>query len=185
MLAKPAAMPRRPASYTYEPKWDGFRCMLGTEHSFRVLSRRRWNMTPLLPELGALPVQGVFDGELIAFNDGQPDFVALCDRMLLRSDLRILVAFVAFDVLSPDGTNTMREPYWKRREILEPQPRRSHWCTAPSFEDGAALWAVVERDELEGMVRSPCAASTNARSHHVREVEERERRRRPRRRCEL
>jgi hypothetical protein len=39
MLAKPAAMPRRPASYAYEPKWDGFRAMLRTEHGLRVLSR--------------------------------------------------------------------------------------------------------------------------------------------------
>jgi ATP-dependent DNA ligase len=31
----------------------------------------------------------------------------------------------------------------------------SHWCTAPSFEDAGALWAVVERDELEGVVAKP------------------------------
>jgi ATP-dependent DNA ligase len=30
-----------------------------------------------------------------------------------------------------------------------------HWTTAPSFDDGAALWAVVERDELEGVVAKP------------------------------
>jgi ATP-dependent DNA ligase len=59
------------------------------------------------------------DGELIAFSEGQPDFAALCDRILLRSDLRVPVAFVVFDVRTLDGTNAMREPYWKRREILE------------------------------------------------------------------
>jgi hypothetical protein len=78
-LAKPAAMRTRSSSYAYEPKWDGFRALLRTEHGLRVLSRRRWNMTPLLPELEAFPIQGVFDGELIAFSEGQPDFVALCD----------------------------------------------------------------------------------------------------------
>jgi ATP-dependent DNA ligase len=31
----------------------------------------------------------------------------------------IPIAIVAFDVLSLDGTSTMREPYRKRREILE------------------------------------------------------------------
>lgn len=87
MLAKPAAMPRRASSYAYEPKWDGFRAMLRTEHGLRVLSRRRWNMTPLLRELEAFPVQGVFDSELIAFSVWEPDS-SLCDRMLLRSDLR-------------------------------------------------------------------------------------------------
>ena len=75
MLAKPAAMPARSSSYAYEPKWDGFRAMLSSEHGLRVISRRRWNMTPLLPELEAFPAKGVFDGELIAFSEGQPDFV--------------------------------------------------------------------------------------------------------------
>jgi hypothetical protein len=37
-------------------------------------------MTSLLPELEAFPVQGVFNGELMAFSEGQPDFVALYDR---------------------------------------------------------------------------------------------------------
>jgi hypothetical protein len=36
----------------------------------------------------------VFDGELIAFSEGQPDFVALCDRMLLRRDFRVPIAYV-------------------------------------------------------------------------------------------
>ena len=113
-------------------------------------------MTPLLPELARFPIPGVFDGELIAFADGHPDFVALTDRMLLTRDASIPIAFVAFDVLSLDGENTMSKPYWQRREILESlNLAGSHWCVAPSFEDAAALWAVVERDELEGMVAKP------------------------------
>ena len=57
MLAKPAAMPRRASGYAYEPKWDGFRALLSTEHGLRVLSRRRWKMAPLLAELEAFPVK--------------------------------------------------------------------------------------------------------------------------------
>jgi bifunctional non-homologous end joining protein LigD len=158
--SSPAAMPRRASSYAYEPKWDGFRALLRTEHGFRVLSRRRWNMTPLLPELEAFPVPGVFDGELIAFSEGQPDFVALCDRMLLHRDLKTPVAFVAFDVLSLEGTNVMREPYWKRREILESlELVGSHWITTPSFNDGDALWTVVEEQDLEGLVAKPLGST--------------------------
>ena len=94
-------------------------------------------MTPLLPELEAFPLKGVFDGELIAFSDGQPDFVALYDRMLLHSDVRIPIAFVAFDVPSIEGTNTMRELYLRRREMLESLDLvGSHWITTPSFSDG-------------------------------------------------
>jgi ATP dependent DNA ligase-like protein len=148
-------MPTR-AGYAYEPKLDGFRCLIRTEGAFEVRSRRFWNMTPLLPELARFPVPGVFDGELIAFADGQPDFIALTDRMLLTKDPSIPVAFVAFDVLSLDGENVVRRPYRERRQLLESLKLAGpHWCTAPSFEDGHALWAVVERDELEGMVAKP------------------------------
>jgi hypothetical protein len=54
MLAKPAAMPRRPSSYAYEPKWDGFRAMLRTEHGLRVLSQ----VAPAGKPLSRTPVRG-------------------------------------------------------------------------------------------------------------------------------
>ena len=57
--------------------------------------------------------------ELIAFTNGEPDFLALTDRMLLPATRSIPVAFVVFDVLSLDGGYTMTKPYWQRREILE------------------------------------------------------------------
>jgi bifunctional non-homologous end joining protein LigD len=155
MLVRSSAMPTR-AGYAFEPKLDGFRCLIRTERGFEVRSRRLWNMTPLVPELEAIPARGIFDGELIAFADGQPDFVALCDRMLLTKDPSIPIAFVAFDVLSLDGTNTMREPYRKRRELLEDlELAGPHWSFTPSFSDGEALWQVVEEQELEGLVAKP------------------------------
>jgi bifunctional non-homologous end joining protein LigD len=154
MLARSAPMPTRPG-FAFEPKWDGFRALLSTEHGFRVISRRRWNMTPLVEELSAFPARGVFDGELVAFEDGQVDFVALTDRILLRSG-DAPVAFIVFDVLYLDGSSTMREPYWKRRAILESLGLAGpHWATTPSFDDADALWRVVLRDGLEGVVAKP------------------------------
>jgi len=155
MLARSSAMPTR-TGYAFEPKLDGFRCLLRTEGSFEARSRRFWNMTALLPQLADFPARGIFDGELIAFSDGEPDFIALTDRMLLTRDPSVPIAFVAFDVLSLEGENVMQRPYWQRRELLESlNIAGSHWCTAPSFEDGQALWRVVERDELEGLVAKP------------------------------
>jgi hypothetical protein len=116
MLAKSSPMPTR-RGYAFEPKLDGFRCLISTEGGFKAISRRRWDMTPLLPELERFPVPGVFDGELVAFTDGQPDFLALTDRMLLTRDLSIPVAFVVFDVLSLEGGNVMQRPYLKRRDL--------------------------------------------------------------------
>jgi bifunctional non-homologous end joining protein LigD len=76
--------------------------------------------------------------------------------MLLRQERGVPIAFVAFDVLSLKGTNTMREPYTKRRELLENlELAGPHWSFTPSFTDGEALWAVVEEQELEGLVAKP------------------------------
>jgi bifunctional non-homologous end joining protein LigD len=111
-------------------------------------------MTPLVPDLEPYPARGIFDGELIAFVDGEPDFLALTDRMLLRNG-RAPVALVV-DVLSLEGMSTLREPYWKRREILESLERAGPcWSVVPAFDDAEALWHVVLERELEGVVAKP------------------------------
>jgi hypothetical protein len=97
----------------------------------------------------------VFDGELVAFADGQVDFVALSERVLLRT-CNAPIAFIVFDVLYLDGSSTMGEPYRKRRAILESLGLAGpHCATTPSFDDADALWRVVLRDGLEGMVAKP------------------------------
>jgi bifunctional non-homologous end joining protein LigD len=112
-------------------------------------------MAPLVPELEAFPVRGTFDGELIAFADGQPDFVALIDRMLLACG-DAPIALAVFDVLSLEGTSTMREPYWRRRAILDSLELAGPcWSTVPAFDDGAALWQVVCAQQMEGVVAKP------------------------------
>jgi bifunctional non-homologous end joining protein LigD len=56
-------------------------------------------------------------------------------------------------VLSVDGASTLREPYWRRREILESlQLAGPSWSTVPSFADGVALWKVVCDQQMEGVV---------------------------------
>jgi ATP-dependent DNA ligase len=62
MLSRSSPMPNR-AGYAYEPKLDGFRCLIRTEGTFEARSRRFWNMTPHLPELDAIPARGIFDGD--------------------------------------------------------------------------------------------------------------------------
>jgi bifunctional non-homologous end joining protein LigD len=74
MLARSGRLPTRGA-WSYEVKWDGFRAIVSTEGRLRVRSRRGWRMGELLPEFAALPVSGIFDGELVAFGrDGRPSF---------------------------------------------------------------------------------------------------------------
>jgi ATP-dependent DNA ligase len=65
MLARSGRLPLE-SGCTYELKWDGFRALVRSGSEFRVRSRRGWNMTDLLAELAALPVNAVLDGELVA-----------------------------------------------------------------------------------------------------------------------
>jgi bifunctional non-homologous end joining protein LigD len=109
-------------------------------------------MTELLPEFAAIPVEGVFDGELVAFgDDGLPSFGRLSRRVLHR-DSSVPLALILFDVLEVEGLSTMRQPYRERRAILEVLDF-GHGChVCPSFDDGAALWESVCERRLEGVV---------------------------------
>jgi bifunctional non-homologous end joining protein LigD len=159
MLARSGPLPLEPG-WSYELKWDGFRALVRSGGEFRVRSRRGWNITPLLPELSALPLEAVLDGELVALGeDGWPDFPLLCERML-NGRSSVAIVYVIFDVLELDGRATTHLPYRDRRALLEEFALHDrHWQTSASFDDGAALFAVAEEHGLEGVVakrlRSP------------------------------
>jgi bifunctional non-homologous end joining protein LigD len=143
MLAKPGSLPTG-RSWSFEPKWDGFRAIVRSGEDYCVRSRRGWHMTDLLPEFAGMPVEGVFDGELVAFgDDGLPSFDRL-SRRILHGETSIPVTLVVFDVLEVEGLSTMREPYRERRAILElldfgfgcyvcPPSRTVRRCGSPSL----------------------------------------------------
>jgi bifunctional non-homologous end joining protein LigD len=110
-------------------------------------------MTDHVRFLEQLPVRAVLDGELVAFGeDGKPDFERVCERMLFRHE-EIPLVFIVFDVLSIEGEDVRREPYMRRRRILEElQLDGSQWRVPEAFEHGEALWAAVCEHELEGVV---------------------------------
>jgi bifunctional non-homologous end joining protein LigD len=153
MLARPGAIPSG-VGWRFEPKLDGFRCLVCTHDGFRARSRRGWNMTTLVPELEqALPPNVQLDGELVAFDDeGKPDYHRLSQRMLHRRD-GIEVTYKVFDVLAFDGEATLREPYRARRELLEALTFDGvRTRVVPAFFDGEALFAAVCEWGLEGVV---------------------------------
>jgi len=154
MLARPGAIPSG-RGWTFEPKLDGFRCLICTHGGgFRARSRRGWNMTPLLPELAAaLPPDVQLDGELVALDgDGRPDFHRLGARML-HGRAGIAITFFAFDLLAVEGLPVTATPYSDRRALLEaldvegPRVR-----LVATFEDGEALFAAMCERGLEGVV---------------------------------
>jgi bifunctional non-homologous end joining protein LigD len=153
MLARSGPIPTGPG-WRFEPKLDGFRCLVCTHGRFRARSRRGWNMAPLLSELEqALPANVQLDGELVAFDtDGNPDFHRLSARMLHRQD-DITVAYMVFDVLAFDGEPTTRESYRQRRELLQALTFDERLARVVStFPDGQVLFDVVCERGLEGVI---------------------------------
>jgi len=153
MLARPGGIPSDPG-WRFEPKLDGYRCLVCTHDRFRARSRGGWEVSSLLPEIEqALPAHVQLDGELVAFDDDEkPDFHRLGARMLQRHD-GISVSYIVFDVLAFEGESTLREPYRARRELL--QALRFDGVDVrlvPAFADGEALFAAVCARGLEGVV---------------------------------
>ena len=161
MLGRAGTIPRG-SGWTFEPKLDGFRCLVCTHALFRARSRRGWDMTHLLPEFRKRVPEGVqLDGELVALaDDGRPDFHRLSSRMLHGHSEVALTLFV-FDVLGVEGLSTTMQPYSERREILEQLDLENDRVRlVATFEDGEALFAGVCERGLEGVVakrdRDPC-----------------------------
>jgi ATP-dependent DNA ligase len=115
----------------YEPKWDGFRCIVFRDGDDIVLGSR--NEKPLnryFPELiesllANIPDHCVLDGEIVIAGADGLDFDALSQR-IHPAVSRVLhlaevtpASFVAFDILSLDDADLMGEPYAARRHVLE------------------------------------------------------------------
>ena len=153
MLARADTIPHGPG-WLFEPKLDGFRCMVCTHDGFQARSRRAWNMAPLLPGFAdALPEGLQLDGELVALDEtGRPDFHLLCSRMLHRRSDVALTLFV-FDLLAVERLSTTMQPYWERRALLEQlEVESARVRLVATFEDGEALFAAVCERGLEGVI---------------------------------
>jgi bifunctional non-homologous end joining protein LigD len=144
--------------YAFEVRWDGFRAIASTEDGWRIRSRRGWRMEDRIPELARDDVRGVFDGELIAIDDGKPSFPLVSSRML-HGHREIPVAYAVFDVLALDGESTMHLPYARRRALLEQLQLDGFWFVTPTYDDGEALFRAVCDQALEGVVAKPLASA--------------------------
>ena len=133
MLAKAArSLPEAPdAQLAFEPKWDGFRCIVyrdGGEIELR--SRDDKPLGRYLPELlgplrAALPQRCVVDGELVIVSAGRLDFDALQARIHpAASRIEALAettpaSYVAFDLLALGDRDLRDEPFGERRRRLD------------------------------------------------------------------
>ena len=152
MLARAGEIPRG-SGWGFEPKLDGFRCLVCTPGQLRIRSRRGWDMTSLLPELSRLPENVQLDGEIVALDEkGLPDFHLLSSRLLHKRN-GIAVVYFVFDVLAVEGLATTMLPYEEWRALLEELHLEGpNIKLTATLEDGPALFAAVCSRGLEGVV---------------------------------
>lgn len=133
MLAKsaPDLPDAEPGAFWFEPKWDGFRCIVFRDGDEIVLgSRNDKLLTRYFPELldplrRSLPDRCVVDGEIVVAGPDGLDFDALQQRIhpaesrVNRLAAETPAAFVAFDLVALDDRSLLDAPLTERRSLLE------------------------------------------------------------------
>jgi bifunctional non-homologous end joining protein LigD len=141
--------------WSFEPKWDGFRALCFVDRGrVSLVSRRGHDLTRLCPGVSVLAGRAepaVFDGEIVAFRNGEQSFEALQGVMRRRIGVED-VAFLAFDLLWLSGRSLQRVPYDERRAELEALQLEAPVALSPRFDDGEALFEQTLRQGYEGVV---------------------------------
>jgi ATP-dependent DNA ligase len=175
MLAKLARELPAEGGVTYEPKWDGFRCIVFRDgDEVELGSRNTKPLTRYFPEvveavLSRLPQRCVLDGEIVVTGDDGLDFDALqlrihpAESRIKKLAGEIPASFVAFDLLALGDDDLRSRPFVERRALLEsalagvtapvyltPATREravaEDWFTR--FEGAGLDGVVVKKDEL-------------------------------------
>jgi ATP-dependent DNA ligase len=162
MLAKASAALPDGDGWSFEPKFDGFRCVVFRDgDDVELGSRNERPLTRYFPEIlqplrDALPSRAVVDGELVLVTDRGLDFDLLSLRIHpAASRVRMLaeqapVSFVGFDLLAEGDDDLRAQPFVERRARLEAvlcsAPPAVYLCPATQDRSVAAVWF----DHFEG-----------------------------------
>lgn len=156
MLAKSTpALPREPG-LSYEPKWDGFRCIVFRDgDEVELGSRNDRPLTRYFPELvellaAALPPRCVLDGEIVVVTADGLDFDTLQQRLhpaasrVSKLAAETPASFVAFDLLALGDRDLTAQPFVERRReletLLDAAPGRIHLTPITHDPDLAQDW---------------------------------------------
>lgn len=176
MLAKLTRDMPPAGDVVYEPKWDGFRCVVFRDGDELDLQSR--NQKPLLryfpeilaPMLEQLPDRIVLDGELVVANERGLDFDALQLRQhpaasrVNKLAAEIPSSYVAFDLLAVGDRSFLDVPFAERRAALEDVLRDArppmYLTPATRDRDTALDWfSRFEGAGLDGVVAKPVGDS--------------------------
>jgi ATP-dependent DNA ligase len=152
----------------FEPKWDGFRCLVFRNGEELILQAKSGKpLTRYFPEvaarLAATPAtRFALDGELLITDGGRFSFEALQMRLHpAESRIRKLAAaqpatLAVFDMLmAPDGRDLRDAPLSERHKALNVFLGRSgdtHLTLTPGTDDRALAQSWLETGTLEGVV---------------------------------
>ena len=171
MLASPApGIPDRD-DLLFEPKWDGFRCLVFRDGADLTLQSRSGKpLDRYFPEviarlLAVLPDRVVLDGELVVDRDGRLDFDALTERIHpADSRVRLLAEqtparYVAFDLLALGDESLLDRGGADRRAALTTAVTAADGLhITPSTADPATArtwFTLFEGAGLDGVIGKP------------------------------
>ncbi|MGC3993506.1 MAG: ATP-dependent DNA ligase [Propionicimonas sp.] len=161
-----------PPGMAYEPKWDGFRCLVFRENDdVALISRNGRDLSIYFPEVvqavqESTPPRCVLDGELVVVNGDRLDFVRLTERIhpaQKRIDLLSATtpaSLVFWDLLALDDTDLTALPFTERRTLLERALAHSeppiHLTPITTDVEVAKVWFTrFEGAGLDGVVAKP------------------------------
>jgi len=150
--------------YIFEVKFDGIRAVVfASPEGVQIISRNKINITHLYPELQSIKKlvkrNTIFDGEIVAMNNGLPSFSKLQERMHLKSKTKIYnqmienpVVFVCFDILY-DNKNVIELPIEKRKKLLNKYSENDYFFKSKYIEkSGIKMFKNIKKLNLEGIV---------------------------------
>jgi ATP-dependent DNA ligase len=177
MLAKSVATVPTAEGMTYEPKWDGFRCLVFRDgDGVALISRTGKSMNRYFPEvvtlvLDQLPTRCVVDGELVVIRreaDALPrlDFELLQQRIHPAASRVAMLAsqipadFIAFDLLALGDESLLQQPFRVRHarlgEALAGSSPPVHLTPTTTDPATARRWfETFEGAGLDGVIAKP------------------------------
>jgi ATP-dependent DNA ligase len=177
MLAKSVgSIEKLPAGdYVFEPKWDGFRCIVFKDgDEVELASRNERSLNRYFPELvgplrASLPPRCVLDGEIVVAFEGRLEFDVLSQRIhpaatrIERLAAETPASFVAFDLLALGELDLRAIPFAERRRALlalgEQFSAPVHLTPSTTDRTTAADWfSRFEGAGFDGVVAKPTGA---------------------------
>ncbi|MGI8523739.1 MAG: ATP-dependent DNA ligase [Nocardioides sp.] len=161
---------------SFEPKWDGFRCLVFKDgDEVELASRNTKPLTRYFPEAveamrAQLPDRCVLDGELFVAIDDRLEFETLQERIhpaasrITMLSEKTPAGFVAFDLLALGDDTHLKTPHAVRRALLE---QHLQGLDGPCFltrtttdpAEAEAWFREFEGAGLDGVVAKPLTAA--------------------------